>query len=200
MRGAVCHPDKKRQAHRWPAPTRVALCRRVSGARVCGVENQTIAFSTRCLGPRPKHTTSPPPLFPLQAPVKYDHLLVALVDASYTSLSDGSRTALATTGFLARQNGAARVSVLFCDAETPPVEGQNARERAVGAALESAGVASVSFIERALDDDNAAAAVGDAADSVAADLLVLSSDAVHAKAVDANLLAEFVDCPVLLLP
>lgn len=67
--------------------------------------------------------------------------------------------------------------------------------------MESAGVTSVSFIERALsNDDNAAAAVGDAADSVAADLLVMSSDAVHAKAVDANLLAEFVDVPVLLLP
>jgi hypothetical protein len=38
------------------------------------------------------------------------------------------------------------------------------------------------------------------ADEVNADLVILSSEAVHAKHVDANLLAEFVPCPVLLLP
>lgn len=41
---------------------------------------------------------------------------------------------------------------------------------------------------------------GDVADEIAADLVVLSSEAVHSKHVDANLLAEFVPCPVLLLP
>lgn len=42
--------------------------------------------------------------------------------------------------------------------------------------------------------------VGDVADEISADLLVISSEAVHTKQVDANLLAEFVPCPVLLLP
>jgi len=32
-------------------------------------------------------------------------------------------------------------------------------------------------------------------DQVEADLVLLSTEAVHSKAVDANLLAEFVDCP-----
>jgi hypothetical protein len=41
---------------------------------------------------------------------------------------------------------------------------------------------------------------GDVADEIRADLVVLHSEAVHAKHVDANLLAEFVPCPVLLLP
>lgn len=44
------------------------------------------------------------------------------------------------------------------------------------------------------------AAVGDAADSVAASLVVLPAEAIHEKHVDGNLLAEFVSCPVLLLP
>jgi hypothetical protein len=35
---------------------------------------------------------------------------------------------------------------------------------------------------------------------VGADLVLLSSEAVHGKLVDANLLAEFVSCPLLLLP
>jgi hypothetical protein len=42
--------------------------------------------------------------------------------------------------------------------------------------------------------------VGDVADEVEAELLVLSSQAVHSKYVDANQLAEFVPCPILLLP
>lgn len=41
---------------------------------------------------------------------------------------------------------------------------------------------------------------GDVADEVGADLLIMSVEPVHAKIVDANLLAEFVPCPMLLLP
>ena len=36
---------------------------------------------------------------------------------------------------------------------------------------------------------------GNAVDQIEADLVLLSTEAVHAKAVDANLLAEFVTCP-----
>ena len=41
---------------------------------------------------------------------------------------------------------------------------------------------------------------GDVADEVEADLVLLSTEAVHAKHVDANQLAEFVSCPLMLLP
>jgi hypothetical protein len=41
---------------------------------------------------------------------------------------------------------------------------------------------------------------GDVADEVAADMVVVSSEAIHAKYVDANQLAEFVSCPLLVLP
>jgi hypothetical protein len=43
-------------------------------------------------------------------------------------------------------------------------------------------------------------AVGEVADNIEADLVVLSTAAIHEKHVDGNLLAEFVPCPVLLLP
>jgi hypothetical protein len=46
----------------------------------------------------------------------------------------------------------------------------------------------------------AATRAGDVADDMEADLMVVSCDAVHSKRVDANLLAEFVPCPVMLLP
>ena len=152
---------------------------------------------------RPPSPSLPTPTPSTQSPaIKYDHLLVTLVDASPTSLSDGSRAALAATGCLARDHAGARVTVLLVDAVAPSPDGMAARTAAVGAALEASGVdpGRIDYLERALEEENAAAAVGDAADATGADLLVLSSDAVHAKAVDANLLAEFVDCPVLLLP
>ena len=41
---------------------------------------------------------------------------------------------------------------------------------------------------------------GDMADEIMADIVVVSSEAIHAKHVDANLLAEMVNCPLLLLP
>jgi len=47
---------------------------------------------------------------------------------------------------------------------------------------------------------SSSAAIGDVADEVKATLLVLSTEAVHSKLVDSNLLAEFVPCPMLLLP
>lgn len=48
--------------------------------------------------------------------------------------------------------------------------------------------------------ESGSALIGDLADEISADLVLLSSEAVHTKQVDANLLAEFVGCPVLLLP
>jgi len=90
-------------------------------------------------------------------------------------------------------------------APTPDVAA--ARMEAIQAFLTgTAGVAegSVTFKETALADEgsshNAAAAVGDAAAEAGATLCMMSSDVVHGGAVDANLLAEFVDCPLLLLP
>jgi hypothetical protein len=55
----------------------------------------------------------------------------------------------------------------------------------------------VEFVEK---QGPSAVLLGDVADDLSCDLLVLSSEAVHAKHVDANLLAEMVPCPVLLLP
>jgi len=45
-----------------------------------------------------------------------------------------------------------------------------------------------------------AAVVGEVADDLNLDLVVLPMEAVHHKHIDCNLLAEFVPCPVMLLP
>lgn len=96
--------------------------------------------------------------------------------------------------------------MLLVDEAAPAPEANAPRLEAIAAALQASGVAdpaAIKFLEKALDAEsshNASVAVGDAADECDADLLILHSDAVHAKRVDANLLAEFVDCPLLLLP
>ena len=153
----------------------------------------------------------PPPHTPLfqpktqklnerQAALKYDSLLVTLISAagdpnsSASFSSSSSRAALAAAGALARANGSASVTVLLVDEAAPTPEANAPRLEAIAAALQTAGAdpASVKFLEKALDAEsshNASVAVGDAADECGADLLILHSDAVHAKRVDANLLA-----------
>ena len=84
--------------------------------------------------------------------------------------------------------------MLLVDEAAPTPEANAPRLEAIAAALQTAGAdpASVKFLEKALDAEsshNASVAVGDAADECGADLLILHSDAVHAKRVDANLLA-----------
>lgn len=64
--------------------------------------------------------------------------------------------------------------------------------------LQQAGYDDAEILEKSMESGSVL--VGDVADEIAADLVLISSEAVHTKQVDANLLAEFVPCPVLLLP
>jgi len=155
--------------------------------------------------PPPPHTPlsfqpKTPKLNECQAALKYDSLLVTLISAagdpnsSASFSSSSSRASLAAAGALARANGSASVTVLLVDEAAPTPEANAPRLEAIAAALQAAGAdpASVKFLEKALDAEsshNASVAVGDAADECGADLLILHSDAVHAKRVDANLLA-----------
>lgn len=60
----------------------------------------------------------------------------------------------------------------------------------------------LSFVEEAVGyaEGRGAVALGEVADTLSADLVVLSTQAVRQHCLDANLLAEFVPCPLLLLP
>lgn len=69
---------------------------------------------------------------------------------------------------------------------------------AAARSLHEAGCEAVDILEKSMESGSVL--VGDVADEIAADLVLVSSEAVHTKQVDANLLAEFVPCPVLLLP
>jgi hypothetical protein len=65
--------------------------------------------------------------------------------------------------------------------------------------LREKGVEEFQVLQRATKQP-ASVLIGDVADEVSADMVLVSSDAVHAKHVDANQLAEFVACPLLMLP
>ncbi|KAA3457563.1 UspA [Gossypium australe] len=56
------------------------------------------------------------------------------------------------------------------------------------------------LLERLGEGSKPTAIIGEVADDLNLDLVVMSMEAIHSKHVDANLLAEFIPCPVLLLP
>jgi hypothetical protein len=56
------------------------------------------------------------------------------------------------------------------------------------------------LVERLGEGKRPAAVIGEVADDMGLDLVVLSMESIHSKHIDSNLLAEFVPCPVLLLP
>lgn len=130
------------------------------------------------------------------SPAEWDHVLVAIIDSNPT-LSTASRSALATAAAFAARG---KLTCLFLDDQGKEVDGS--RIQLIQRQLEEKGFSNVHFMEEAIEHSSGqgSVAVGEAADSVGADLVVLSSAAVHEKHVDANLLAEFVPAPVLLLP
>ena len=65
--------------------------------------------------------------------------------------------------------------------------------------LRDRGCPDFTVIERAYEKQ-ASVLIGDVADEAGADVVLVPSEAVHSKHVDANQLAEFVAAPLLLLP
>lgn len=64
----------------------------------------------------------------------------------------------------------------------------------------SGGFTEYKLLERLGDGSKPTAIIGEIADEMSLDMVIMSMEAIHSKHVDANLLAEFIPCPVLLLP
>ena len=62
------------------------------------------------------------------------------------------------------------------------------------------GLRDYNLLERLGEGSKPTAIIGDVADDLNLDLVVISMEAIHTKHIDANLLAEFIPCPVMLLP
>ncbi|KAK9904885.1 hypothetical protein WJX75_004862 [Coccomyxa subellipsoidea] len=134
--------------------------------------------------------------------LKYDHLLLAIMDNN-PYFSDGSKQAFATAAGLGLAHNS-KMTVLLVDEAQPGGDASTRIETALWHLKENGfdtGNAAFQEVSLAAEEThNSSVVVGNAVDQVEADLVLLSTEAVHSKAVDANLLAEFVDCPVLLLP
>lgn len=132
-------------------------------------------------------------------PMSWKHVMVALIDSN-PMLGTDSRLALSTAAGLALAEG--KLTVVFFD-ETP-CSGNESRMTRVKNELEALGLSDVQILEEEIGDTaggkQQSVAVGEAADTFNADLVVMSTSCVHEKHVDANLLAEFVPAPLLLLP
>lgn len=132
----------------------------------------------------------------VSAGLSYDHVMLALFDAN-PYLSDGSKQATAMAAEIA-STYKSRMTVLLVDEKS--LEGDAVtRMDVLTGQLKEAGCTDFQVVDQ-IAPASASAALGDVADEQGADLLLLSCDAVHSKAVDANLLAEFVPCPIMLLP
>ncbi|KAG2423580.1 hypothetical protein HXX76_015219 [Chlamydomonas incerta] len=127
----------------------------------------------------------------------YNRLLLTILDAN-PYLSDGSRTAVATAAHMAKTYNS-KVTVLVVDEPGTDNTDPAKRIESITWHLKDRGCDNFEVVEKAITSP-ASVLVGDMADEISADMVVLSSEAVHAKHVDANQLAEFVSCPVLLLP
>ncbi|XP_048501932.1 uncharacterized protein LOC104895556 isoform X2 [Beta vulgaris subsp. vulgaris] len=104
---------------------------------------------------------------------QFKHLLLPITDRN-PYLSEGTRQAAATTAALAKKYGA-DITVV-------------------------GGFQEFRLLEKLGEGSKPTAIIGEVADDLSLDLVVLSMEAIHSKHVDANLLAEFIPCPVLLLP
>jgi len=112
--------------------------------------------------------------------LSYQHLLLCLIDDN-AYLSTSSRQAAATAAALAAQHGS-KVTVLVIDAPgaVPPEEQQKVRLDSVSWHLTDRGCADFTLLEKAFDVQ-ASVLIGDTADEVGADLVLVPSAAVHAK-------------------
>ncbi|XP_010444837.1 PREDICTED: uncharacterized protein LOC104727429 [Camelina sativa] len=127
------------------------------------------------------------------------HLLLPVIDRN-PYLSEGTRQAAATTTSLANKYGA-DITVVVIDEEKR--ESSSEHETQVSSIrwhLSQGGFEEFKLLERLGEGKKATAIIGEVADELKMELVVLSMEAIHSKYIDANLLAEFIPCSVLLLP
>ncbi|GAB4848438.1 hypothetical protein Ancab_003134 [Ancistrocladus abbreviatus] len=129
----------------------------------------------------------------------FKHLLLPITDQN-PYLSEGTRQAAATTAALAKKYGADITVVVIDENLKESLPEHETLLTSVRWHLSEGGYQEFRLLERLGEGNKPTAVIGEVADEMSLDLVVLSMEAIHSKHVDANLLAEFIPCPVLLLP
>eukprot|EP00898_Chlorokybus_atmophyticus_P006152 jgi/Chlat1/6538/Chrsp45S06075 len=108
------------------------------------------------------------------------------------------QNAVSTTAALARTFNST-ITVLVIDPEDAKVENSSVRYDTIRFHFNECGWTNFDIVER---KGSPAAVLGDVADELDAQLVVVSSDSIghDSHAIDGNLVATFAPCPVLLLP
>ncbi|XVF62227.1 hypothetical protein PTKIN_Ptkin08bG0200400 [Pterospermum kingtungense] len=129
----------------------------------------------------------------------FKHLLLPITDGN-PYLSEGTRQAAATTASLAKNYGADITVVVIDEKEKEALPEHETQLASVRWHLSQGGFQEFKLLERLGEGSKPTAIIGEVADDLNLDLVVMSMEAIHSKHVDANLLVEFIPCPVLLLP
>ncbi|KAL6993399.1 hypothetical protein U1Q18_011515 [Sarracenia purpurea var. burkii] len=169
----------------------------------------TLKFTNRKLSVFPKlrtigHNAKAKPQEPefslaADAFTHFKHLLLPITDR-HPYLSEGTRQAAATTTALAKKYGADITVVVIDEKQKEALPEHDSQLSSLRWHLSEGGFREFKLIERLGEGKKPTAIIGEVADDLNLDLVVMSMEAIHSKHVDANLLAEFIPCPVLLLP
>ncbi|XP_039158181.1 uncharacterized protein LOC104419628 isoform X2 [Eucalyptus grandis] len=129
----------------------------------------------------------------------FKHLLLPITDRN-PYLSEGTRQAVATTAALAKKYGADITVVVIDKKQKETLPEHETQLSSIRWHLSEGGFQEYKLLERLGEGNKPTAIIGEVADDLNLDLVILSMEAIHSKHVDANLLAEFIPCPVILLP
>ncbi|KAL2333836.1 hypothetical protein Fmac_015049 [Flemingia macrophylla] len=130
---------------------------------------------------------------------EFKHLLLPITDRN-PYLSEGTRQAIATTSALAKKYGAGITVVVIDEQQKESLPEHETQLSSIRWHLSEGGLKDYNLLERLGEGSKPTAIIGDVADDLNLDLVVISMEAIHTKHIDANLLAEFIPCPVMLLP
>ncbi|XP_058098350.1 uncharacterized protein LOC131243198 [Magnolia sinica] len=130
---------------------------------------------------------------------EFKHMLLPITDRN-PYLSEGTRQVAATATALAKKYGSDITVVVIDEKPKDSIPEHDAQLSSIRWHLSQGGFQKFGLMERLGEGKKPTAIIGEVADEMNMDLVVLSMEAIHSKHVDANLLAEFIPCPVLLLP
>lgn len=130
---------------------------------------------------------------------QFKHVLLPITDSN-PYLTEGTRQAVATTTALAKKYGADITVVVIDENSRDAIADHDTRLSSIHWHLAQGGFEEFSLMERLGEGKKPTAVIGEVADDLNLDLVVISMESIHSKYVDGNLLAEFIPCPVLLLP
>ncbi|XP_027347585.1 uncharacterized protein LOC113858972 [Abrus precatorius] len=134
-----------------------------------------------------------------EAFTQFKHLLLPITDRN-PYLSEGTKQAIATTTALAQKYGADITVVVIDEQQRESLPEHETQLSSIRWHLSEGGLKDYNLLERLGEGNKPTAIIGDVADDLNLDLVVISMEAIHTKHIDANLLAEFIPCPVMLLP